>query len=104
MSWLVEEASSCGDAAVAAMAHTLIRRTEMISGKGIGRGEAKRKDGKKRKHATPRSMQIWRLIRRYLTLPARISYHGREIVVAFLGICDVIREEIRHYWFNICGC
>lgn len=99
-----EHKRNAGFYSVVTMAHTLIRGTEMIGGKGTGRGETKRKDGKKRKQATPRSMQVWRLMRRYLTLPARISYHEREITITFLGICDVIREEIRHYWFNLCGC
>jgi len=99
-----EHQRNAGYYALATMAYILCRGAEMIGGKGSGRGETKRKDGEERKHSTPRYMQIWRFIRRYVTLPGRISYHGREITVTILGLCDVIREEFLHYWCNICGC
>ena len=99
-----EHQRNAGYYALATMAYTLCRGSEMIGGKGTSRGETKRKDGEERKHSTPKYMQIWRFIRRYLTLPGRISYHKREIKVTLLGLCDVIREEFRHYWCNICGC
>lgn len=99
-----EHQRNAGYYALGTMAYTLCRGSEMIGGKESGRGETKRKDGEERKRSTPRYIQIWRFIRRYLTLPGRITYHGRELVVTMLGACDVIRDELFHYWCNICGC
>ena len=99
-----EHRRNAGFYALGSLAYTLGLAVEMIGSKGMGRCNTKRKDGKARKRPTPRMMRIWRLIRRYFTLPAKISYHAREITVEFLEVSLEVRKEFNKFWENILRC
>lgn len=99
-----EYVRNAGFYSLASLAYTLILGAELIGGKGRGRGETRRKDGKKRRRRTPERMRIWRFIRRLIMLPARISYHSRQILVSFLGGSPDTAGEFMKYWENILRC
>jgi hypothetical protein len=95
---------NAGFYALGTLAYTLAMGVEMIGSRGMNRGETKRKDGKKRKRSLPRTMRVWRIIRRYFTLPAKIRYRARTITVEFLEVSKQLRWEFEKFWENILKC
>jgi hypothetical protein len=95
---------NAGFYALASLAHLLGRAVDLLGGRGKSRGEAKRKDGKKRQRPTPLRMRLWRLRRLLFTLPARVASHSRETLVTFLGVPPALQNLIRAYWANILKC
>jgi len=95
---------NAGFYALGSMAYNLGLSVEMIGSRGMKRGETKRKDGKARKRPTPRTMRMWRLIRRFFALPAKISTHARKVTVEFLKMSETIRNEFEKFWENILRC
>ncbi len=99
-----EHQRNAGFYSLGSMAYTLAVGVEMIGSRGMKRGETKRKDGKKRKRSLPRMMRVWRIIRRYFTLPAKIRYRARTVTVEFLETSKQIRWEFEKFWENILIC
>lgn len=99
-----EHQRNAGFYALGSLAYILAMGVEMIGSRGMDRGKKKRKDGKSRKRSTPQMMRLWRFMRRYFTMPARIYSRAREVTVEFLGISSTIRCEFEKYWENILRC
>jgi len=97
-------AGNRGFYAVATLAHTLGRAVDLIGGNSGERGGARRRDGRRRKRARPRSMRLWRLRRRLLALPARIAVHGRTVKVKLLGVNGPLRVEFERWFGAVCRC
>lgn len=99
-----EHQKNAGFYSLGSLAYTLALGVEMIGSRGMGRGEKKRKDGRDRKRSTPQMMRLWRFIRRYFTMPARIYSRARKVTVEFFGISSIIRDEFEKFWENILRC
>jgi hypothetical protein len=95
---------NAGFYAVATLAHTLARAVDLIGGQNPERGSTVRKDGAKRRRPRPRGMRLWRLRRRFLSLPGRVAYHDHVLKITLLGLCENLRGEFDRIFLNICQC
>jgi len=95
---------NAGFYAVATLAHTLARAIDLIGGQSPERGSTVRKDGAKRHRPRPRGMRLWRLRRRFFSLPGRIAHRSHVLEITLLGLCQSLRTDFDRIFLNICQC
>ncbi len=99
-----EHLRNVGFYALGALGALLGRAVDLIGGADAQRDSRRRQDGAERQRPKPRSMRLWRLRRELFTLPARITRHGHELRVTFLGVGEGTRQLIERYWGQIARC
>ncbi len=87
--------------AVASLAYTLGVGVDLVGAATTERGELTRQDGGKRNRPKPLRMRLWRLCRRFFTLPARVVRHGHVLQVTLLGVGETVRREFEAIFRNL---
>jgi len=94
-----------------AFAYTLSRGVDLLGGWGDSdlaasqrRGSIIRQDGKSRKRARPKLMRLWRLRRRYFSLPGRVTRHAGTVLVQLLGVGKKIQHEFEACFRRLSRC